>query len=331
MVNRFMLQVAGILVFWACCGYSAAAEYIDRVVAVVNDDVITLSELEKAGGQIFESIRKQASAGEAESALQKARSEILSSMIDNMIVRQKAKDLSISVEQPEIDMAISQMLARINAPYEEFRKELAKMNVSEQDYRDNLRDQILKSKLIGYQVSSRIVITEKDIKKYYEKDYAPGAGEDGYYILQMGFSWDNPGAFAGGASLKEAARSRAEGIRARVLAGESFKELAGSYSELPSAADGGDIGVITKEEMGAGMRDAIMAIHPGEVSPIIETNNTFQFFKLLSVREGNVVVKAPFDAVKNEIRDMLYQREMEAEYNAWVESLRSQAYIKIQL
>ena len=331
MVNRFMLYMAGILVFLTFWAYSAAAEYIDRIVAVVNDDVITLSELEDTGGQIFERIRQQAPAGEAEKALQKARSEILSGMIDNMIVRQKAKEMSISVEESEIDMAISQMLTRINAPYEEFKKELAKMNVTEQEYRDNVRDQLLKSKLIGYQVSSRIVITEKDIMKYYEKDYTLGAGEDGYYILQMGFSLNNPGTFAGGTSLKEAARNKAEEVRARVLAGESFKDLAGSYSELPSAADGGDIGVITKEEMGAEMRDAIMAMHPGEVSPIIETNGTFQFYKLLSIREGNVVVKAPYEAVKNEIRDMLYQREMEAEYRVWVESLRGQAYIKIQL
>ena len=205
------------------------------------------------------------------------------------------------------------------------------MNVSMQQYRDNMRDEILKSKLIGYEVSSRVVITDEDVKRYYDNDFTLGEGKDGYYLLQMGFSWENTGMTGGEPSLKEAARKKAEEMRGRVLAGESFKDLARSFSDLPSAADGGDIGVFTKDEMGADMKDTILAMHPGEVSPIIETADNFQFYKLLSVREGDVITKAPFESVKDEIREILYHQEMDKQYNAWVKSLRSQAYIKIQL
>jgi len=83
--------------------------------------------------------------------------------------------------------------------------------------------------------------------------------------------------------------------------------------------------------MAAYMRDAILSMHPGEISPIIETGSTFQFFKLLSSREGDLVVKAPYESVKDEIRDILYRQEMEKNYKAWVENLREQAYIKILL
>jgi len=327
MLNRIGLFLAGILLVLVCTTYSSATEYLDRVVAVVNDDVITQSELENTGRQLFDRIRMKAPADEVEAALKKAREDVLSGMIDNMIVRQKAKELSITVEPKEIDMAVSQMLARANATPEEFNKELASMNVTMQQYRDNIRDEILKSKLIGYEVSSRVVITEEEIKRYYDKDYSLGDGKDGYYILQMGFSWKKPGMTGG----EEAARKKAEEIRARALAGESFMDLARSFSDLPSAADGGDIGVFTKDEMGADMKDAILAMHPGEISPIIETDDNFQFFKLLSVREGNDITKAPFEKVKDEIRDLLYRQEMEKQYNAWVKSLRSQAYIKVQL
>jgi len=331
MLNRLALFFAGILLVLVWTTYSSSAEYVDRIVAVVNDDVITLSELENTGRQLFERIRMQAPADEVEATLKKAREEVLSGMIDNMIVRQKAKELSITVEEKEIDNAISQMLARVNATREDFKKQLASMNVSMKQYRDNMRDEILKSKLIGYEVSSRVVITDEDMKRYYDNDYSLGEGKDGYYILQMGFSWKKPGMTGGGSSSKEAARKKAEEIRKRVLAGESFKDLARSFSDLPSAADGGDIGVFAKDEMGADMKDTILAMHPGEISPIIETDDNFQFFKLLSVREGNVITKAPFDSVKDEIRDKLYRQEMDKQYDAWVKSLRSQAYIKIQL
>jgi peptidyl-prolyl cis-trans isomerase SurA len=329
MLNRLAIIFFSFLLFFLCAALSYGGDYVDRVVAVVNDDVILQTELEKAGGEYFERIRMKAPAGEVESAIEKARGEVLSSLIDNMIVKQKAAELGITVEEAEIDNAITQILSDNNATLEQFRKELAKVNVSMQDYRNNLRNQILQSRLVGQQVRSRIVIVEEDIKEYYEKEYTQEKGESGYYILQIGFNWKNLVTLDG--VSQEEAREKAEAIRARVLAGESFGELARSYSDFPSATDGGNLGLIKKDEMAAYMRDAILSMHPGDISPIIETGSTFQFFKLLSSREGDLVVKAPYESVKDEIRDILYRQEMEEKYKAWVENLREQAYIKILL
>jgi peptidyl-prolyl cis-trans isomerase SurA len=329
MLNRLAIIFFSFLLFFLCAALSYGGDYVDRVVAVVNDDVILQTELEKAGGEYFERIRMKAPAGEVESAIEKARGEVLSSLIDNMIVKQKAAELGITVEEAEIDNAIAQILSDNNATLEEFRKELDKVNVSMQDYRDNLRNQILQSRLVGQQVRSRIVIVEEDIREYYEKEYTQEKGESGYYILQIGFNWKNLVTLDG--VSQEEAREKAEAIRARVLAGESFGELARSYSDFPSATDGGNLGLIKKDEMAAYMRDAILSMHPGDISPIIETGSTFQFFKLLSSREGDLVVKAPYESVKDEIRDILYRQEMEEKYKAWVENLREQAYIKILL
>jgi peptidyl-prolyl cis-trans isomerase SurA len=329
MLNRLAIIFFSFLLFFLCAALSYGGDYVDRVVAVVNDDVILQTELEKAGGEYFERIRMKAPAGEVESAIEKARGEVLSSLIDNMIVKQKAAELGLTVEEAEIDNAIAQILSDNNATLEEFRKELDKVNVSMQDYRDNLRNQILQSRLVGQQVRSRIVIVEEDIKEYYEKEYTQEKGESGYYILQIGFNWKNLVTLDG--VSQEEAREKAEAIRARVLAGESFGELARSYSDFPSATDGGNLGLIKRDEMAAYMRDAILSMHPGDISPIIETGSTFQFFKLLSSREGDLVVKAPYESVKVEIRDILYRQEMEEKYKAWVENLREQAYIKILL
>ena len=206
------------------------------------------------------------------------------------------------------------------------------MNITEQEYRDNLSDQILQSKLINYEVRSRIVVVEEDIQAYYQKEYTQEKGESGYHILQMGFTWRNTVTLEkAGFDTKEAAREKAEEIRARALDGESFMDLAKAYSNLPSAADGGDIGIFKKEELSAYMKDTILAMHPGEISPIIEAGNAFQFFKLLSVREGDLVFKAPYESVHDEIRDILFRQEMEEQYKTWVKSLREGAYIKILL
>lgn len=311
---------------------SQGEHLVDRVVAVVNDDVITLSELEKTGRTFFERIKTKAPPSEVERALEKARQEVLASLIDKMLVRQVAEKLNISVNESEIDRAIDQILARNNATIEDFRQELVSIGATEQEYRDNLRDQILQSKIVSYEVRSRIVIVEENIKEYYQKEYTLEKGEGGYYILQMGFTWRNAVTLEGaGFDTKEEARKKAEEIRARILNGESFTELAKANSNLPSAEDGGDIGLLQKDEMAAYMKDVILAMKPGEISPIIETGNTYQFFKLLSLREGDLVVKAPYETVREEIRDILYQQEMEEQFKTWVKSLREEAYIKILL
>ena len=279
MLNRLHIVLAGFLLFFLLAPFRYGDHLVDRVVAVVNDDVITLSELEKMGREYFERIKTKAPAGEVDKALEKAREEVLSSLIDKSIVRQQAKKLSITVEDAEIDTAIDQILARNNATVEDFRKELAEMNISEEEYRNNIRDQILQSKLISYEVRSRIVVIEADMQAYYQKEYTQEKGEGGYHVLQMGFTWRNTVTLEkAGFDTKEAAREKAEEIRARVLDGESFMELAKAYSNLPSAADGGDIGVFQKEEMAAYMKDVILAMHPGEISPIVEIGNAFPVF-----------------------------------------------------
>jgi peptidyl-prolyl cis-trans isomerase SurA len=328
MLSRCKAILVSVLFVFFIGPLANAADCVDRVVAVVNNDVITLSEVEKAGRKYFARIRDQAPASERETALAKGRKEVLNTLIDKMIVNQKAEELSITVDDAEIDSAIEQLLARNNATLQDFRKELALMDISEQDYRADLHDQILQSKLIGYQVRSRIVVIEDDIKEYYQKEYTEEKGENGYNILQIGFSWNSE---KPGYSTKEEARKTAEEIRARALAGESFTELAKSYSTLPSASDGGSIGIIKKDDMAAYMRETVLAMHPGEISPIVETESGFQFFKLLSVRDGDLVVKAPYDSVKDDIRDMLFRQKMEEQYAEWVKSLREQAYIEVIL
>jgi len=335
MLKRLAIIFSGFLLFFLCAAFSYGAEAdqcADRVVAVVNDDVITLTEIEKAGFQYFETIKAQAPPREVERALEQGREQVLSSLVDSTIVRQKALELGMSVEESDIDSAVAEMLGQNNATKEEFIRDLAKSNMTEQDYRNSIRDQILQARLINSQVKSRIVILEENMEEYYHKEYSQEKGESGYYILQMGFNWKNPGKLKRtGFDSKEEVLRKAEEIRARVLAGENFAELAKSYSDFPSAVDGGDIGLIKKDEMAAYMKDTILPMQPGEITQIIETDTTFQFFKLLSVTEGDVVSKVPFESVKDEIREILYNREMEEQYNVWVESLREKAYVKILL
>jgi peptidyl-prolyl cis-trans isomerase SurA len=304
---------------------TVAAEIVDRVVAVVNDDVITFSDLSREGASLFRRITQQAPPEQVNATLLQARQEMLSSLIDKLIVEQRAAKLNITVSEAELDEAINRVLARNRISREKFLQDLERMGSTEQNYRNSLRVQILQSKLVGQEIRSKVVITEEKIKEYYEKNYTEKLTADSYHILQMGFSWkeETPAA-------KAEALAKAEEARRLVQGGEDFRSVARKMSDLPSAADGGDIGVFKKEELSPAMKRNVLALAPGQLSPLVETPTGYQLFRLLS-NQGDIRAQQPLDAVHDEIRDLLYQQAMEAQYGKWVKELRDEAYIKTML
>ncbi len=307
--------------------FAAHANIIDSCVAVVNDDVITLSEVNEAGKPIFQRIAEQAPPEQLAEALKQARQTVIDKLIEKKLLVQQAKQMQISVSDEDVDRALKQIMKRNGTTMEQFRAELARMGMDEQQYRENLRDQILGSKLINYEVRSKVIVPEEQIIDYYDQHYTEQVEAGGYYILQIGVTVDSEG--DNPAEAKKTARKKAERIRSLAMGGQDFKQLARQYSDLPSAVDGGDIGAFQEDEMASYMRDAVTSLEPGEISPVVESPDGFMLFKLLSSQEGKIITKVPYESVKEEIRKTLYQQEMEKRYDSWLEEIRSQAYIKI--
>ena len=310
-------------------GTAVLAEIIDRCVAVVNNDVITQSEVNETGKPLFQRVAKQAPAAELGEALQEARKRVLEKLIDKKLLLQEAKRYNMSVTDEEVDKALGRILAQNHTSRELFKKELAKMGMTEAQYREDLRDQILSSKLVNVAVRSKVIIPEEKIIDYYDTHYTERVGDGGFYILQIGCSWND---LLSGKDLKQArekALQKAKRVRSLALSGEDFKKLAREYSDLPSSIDGGDIGVFKEDEMAPAMRKAITCLKPGEISKIVETPSGYQIFKLLSSQEGQIVTKIPYESAKDEIREILYRQEMQKLYKNWLEELRSQSYIRV--
>lgn len=301
---------------------TSQAELVDRIVAIVNDDIITFSDLTREGAPIFRRISREAPPEQVEAALIQAREELLSGLIEKLIVEQRAKEQGVSVSDEDVDRAFASVVERNNTTPEEFRRSLELMGTDEQHYREILRSQVLQSKLISYEIRSRVVITDEKVREYYEANYTEKKESDAYHILQMGFTWeeDTPAA-------RQAARDKAESIRAKALAGEDFRTLAKKHSRLPSAVDGGDIGVLKKDELASYMKDSITGLAPDQISPVVETPAGFQFFKVLP----SAGAQASFEKVAETIREKLYQQSLDIQFEKWVKELKEQAYIKKML
>ena len=298
------------------------AEMVDRIVAIVNDDVITFSDLNREGAALFRRIIQEAPAEQVEPTLLKAREDMLSSLIDKLIVAQRAKKLGISVGNPEVESAISRIIERNKTTPEKFWQQMALMGSNEHDYRELVRGQLLQDRLVDYEIRSRVVVNEERIREFYDKNYAQKVKEDAYHILQMGFVWKEDTQ-----SEKADALRRAEEARQQVLAGQDFRTLARQASDLPSAKDGGDIGVFKKSEMASYMKASIVGLQVGQISGVLETPAGYQFFKLLSDK-GDVGLQASYEAVKEQIRQRLYEEALNSHFQKWVKELRDQAYIK---
>ena len=294
----------------------AGAKVVDSGAAVVNQDVITVSEVEEAGKAIFTQIKAEAPPGQQEEALRQAREAVLDKLINKHLLLQQAEEMKISVSPTEIDAAQKDIMAQGGLSAEAFQAELRKMGLTEAQYRENLKEQILSSRLIGYAVRSKVVIPEEKLKEYYTNSYPVKGAE--YHLLQLGVSVEK--------SRKDAAE-KTEKLRQQALAGADFKQLARQHSELPSAADGGDIGVFQADELAPATREAVTALQPGDISPVIDTGDHFMIFKLLS--SEHKAEKTPYESVREEIHTILLKQEMEARYKTWIEEIRKQAYIKI--
>lgn len=307
---------------------NSRAELVDRVVAVVNDDVITMSEVNEEGGGFFQKIIEQAPAAELSAALGRAREEVLDGLIDKKLIAQEAAKQNVTVTEAELEAALQQMIVGNNMSPDQFRDQLRNMGMTEEVYRNNLKNQILQSKLLNYEVRSKIVITDDMILDYYDTHYTKHVGQGGYYLLQMGFVWKQDPSDPSGIATKLEARNKAERVHGLVESGQDFASLAKQFSELPSAADGGNIGTFRKEEMAEYMRSVVTSLVPGQVSEIVETPDGYQFFKLLSSQEGGIVFQAPYESSKEEIKRTLYEIKLKEEFDSWVKKMKETAYIK---
>ncbi len=136
--------------------------------------------------------------------------------------------------------------------------------MSEKQYREDLREQILSSRLINSEVRAKIVISEERAREYYDTHYTGQAAEAGAHLLQIGIRWDAADR-SGTVPDRDQAQARIEQVRALALAGGDFRELAKQHSSLPTAADGGDLKTFKVEELAASIRTVVAGLQPGTI------------------------------------------------------------------
>jgi peptidyl-prolyl cis-trans isomerase SurA len=300
------------------------AAVTDRIVAVVNDEVITLSEWNNA----FEAYRERIDASYQGPDQEKIRAEnkliLLNRMIDNLLMEQEARKTAITVRNEEVTDAINDVQKQRKMSEDEFGKALEREGMTPDSYRKDVRDQLMRIKLIRRDIKSRVAVTDEEIGEYYRKHREDYEGKDAVRIKQILFVLPNEADSA----MKEKLRADAGEIHRRLMNGEPFNQLSARYSQGPEAAAGGDIGYIEQGAILHEVDEAAFSLPLNQISRVIESSVGFHIIQVID-RRG-----AGFKAIENvreEIREKIDREKMEKKFGEWLDELRKKSHIEIKL
>lgn len=298
-----------------------APEVLDRVIAVVNNDVITLSELQDSLVFYLSETREAVKPGEEEALKQR----LLHRMIESRLQLQEASREQLSVEDAEVDEQLAEVMKRVNArTKEEFEQIIKAQGVTLEGIRKRARDQVLIQKVIRRKVAFRISVTEQEIEQYLVENrekLETGLSYHARHILLAPTPPESEAAW-------DAARGRAEEVWAKVRAGEDFVELAKRHSEDSTAKDGGDLGVLKQGELAPEVERQILRLRPGEASAPFRSKLGLHIFKL-EWKEG--LAGETLAQAKQQIRDILIRQKYATRLEAWIAEIRKRAIIDIRL
>lgn len=324
-MGRKIANILGLLavlaLFWAP---ALRSEVTERIVALVNNEVITLSELEEMARPLYEQIRQSSNGAERDQKIKKAREEVLAHLVESKLLDQEIKKRKVEVSDRDVDAAIGDIRKSANLSEPELKKALAREGMTYITYRQKMREELGKMRLVNREIKTKIVIDEEAVKKAYQDNLDRFTAPLEVKIQQIFFP------VPGDASQEEGAAVRKEALAVldKARNGGDFAELARKYSRGPEAADGGVLGYFKRKELMPELEEAGFKLKPGEVSDLVSSPLGLHVLRVLERKGGT---PKPFAEVHSKLREEMIQVEAEKKYNDWMKDLKARAFIEIKL
>ena len=296
---------------------------VDRIVAVVNDEIITLFDLNNTLKPYEANIEALGYTPEKKrETLFKLRSDLLNQLINEKLADQQIKKNNIKVSTKEIDMAIERIKETRSYTDEDLRAGLAQQGLTMEEYRENLKQQLLRTNLVNREVKSKIVVTNEEIEEYFNAHRDKYAGATKYHIWNIAIRL-SPYADA---SEKQSARGKMEAILDQLKQGRAFETLATETPNAPGMPEGSDLGLYELDELSPDLQDVVGKMKAGEYSSLLTSDNGYQ---IIYIKEALATDPKAIADVKAEIQDILYEQGVNNRYNDWLSELRKRSHIKI--
>src|SRR6202140_4544678 len=299
---------------------------VEEIIARVNNEIITSSELEKARSIAIEEAQQECSGRCTPEQLQVAVEDrqkfALRDLIDQSLLAQRGKDMGVNVEGDVVKQLDQVRIQNKLESMEKLESAVTKEGLNWDDFKNNIRNKLLTQEVIRREVGSHINIGRDETMKYYEEHKKEFVKPEQVALRAIEISTDGKKE----SELPEL-KKRSDDMLRRVKDGEDFATLAKRFSDGSTAQQGGYLGVYKRGELSKQLEDQVFAMKKNQLTDVIETK---QGYLILQVLERYEAGEQPFDKVENEIMDHLYSGRMEPALREYLKTLREQSYVVVK-
>jgi len=320
---------------------SPADTVVEEIIARVNNEIVTRTEYVRSRDQLKQEVQQQDPAN-ADRAFAEKQRDVLRDLIDQQLLLQKGKDLGITGDT-ELIKRLDEMRKEMKLEtLEELEKAAEAQGASYEDFKQNLRNQIVTQRVIGQEVGSHLAMNKDDVKKFYDQHKAEMERPEQVRLSEILIAPKTPAKPAAGANTEAkpeppsdaeteaalaAAQAKAQDVLDQIHKGGKFADLAKKYSDGPSAKDGGDLSYFKRGTLSKELEDKVFALKAGEVTDVIRTK---QGYVILQASEHQMAGIPPMKEVEPRIQDALYMQKLQPALRAFLTTLREEAFIDIK-
>jgi parvulin-like peptidyl-prolyl isomerase len=301
------------------------AEVVDRIIAVVNDDIITLHEFNVAFAPYLKNIETTYQGKDKDAVIRQTRESFLQRLVEHLLIEQEAKKTGISATVREEDVMgiLQDTLAKQNLSMQDFLKNLEAEGSSIEQVKKDIRSQMIRMRLLRREVKDRIIVTDEEIGEYYNQHRDEYEGRESVRIKQLLL----PLAAGADKNTKMKIRNEASRLRELIKQGEPFDMLVAKYSQSPAAIQGGDLGFIEKGTIIPEVEAAAFSLDVGQVSDVIESKLGFHIIKAVDKKGAGI---KPIAVVREEIKAKIEEEKLEKKYEEWIASLMARSHVEVR-
>ena len=331
-----------LLTFVFLCTISAfsADTVVEEIVARINNQIVTRTDYLRTQQQLKEEAQQQ-DPTHADKLFAERQRDVLRDLIDQQLLLEKGKDLGITADT-DLIKKLDQMRKEMNLDsMDDLEKAAVAQGVSFEDFKQNLRNQIITEQVIGREVESHVPITKEEEEKFYEEHKSEMQRPEGVRLSEILISIQPktdvktdkdkaasaPAADANDPQLIEAAKAKAEDLLGQIKKGAAFDDVAKKNSNGPTAAQGGDLGYFKRGDLAKELEDKTFALEAGGVTDVIRTRQGFVILKVTDHPHGGI---PSFKEAEPHVQDALYREKLQPALRAYLTKLREDAYIDIK-
>ncbi len=322
--KQFLL-VLWILVLLPIPAFAGESQLLDRVVAVVNNEAITQSELDALLMPVYEQYRKEFQGQTLAQKMNDARTKLLNQLIEDRLVYQEAskEGSGIEVNETEITNQFEEVKKQI-PPGQSFEDMLSVQGLSVSEFKQRIRRQTMIRRLQDKEIRSRVVVSPSEIETYYKEHSAEFSDQEQIKIRSLTVKKNFEAKEKG--LTDEGALNKIKELRQKIQNGEAFASIATQFSEDTRAKDGGMSDWIKRGEMIPEIDKVIFSMKVGDTSEMVETSMGYHLFQVVERKEA---YKRKLEEVRDDIHATLYRKKFQDRFNEWMNELKRNAYISI--